>query len=312
MLPVNSNATKEARELLQYLYDTAGNHMITGQHTQTVPMEEREHIHNLTGKYPKLQGFELLSYSPNINYNDTSEECLTEVVENRNTVSTALSWAKETNGIVSFCFHWFSPIGGKDKSFYTRNTDFDPCQVLIEGTPERTAFFHDLDVIAVELQKFKDAQIPVLWRPLHESEGTWFWWGSKGPEVASQLYRLLYHYYVDVKQLDNLLWVWSCQLKEGYPGDDYVDVVSWDIYLPAHTTTDYKEQYEELTANTSCKKVAALSEVGVIPDIKMLETSRVPWAYYMTWSKEFCLTEEYNYDSALQEMYNSPYTVTLE
>lgn len=312
MLPVNPNATKEARELLQYLYDTAGNHMITGQHTQTVPMEEREHIHNLTGKYPKLQGFELLSYSPNINYNDTSEECLTEVVENRNTVSTALSWAKETNGIVSFCFHWFSPIGGKDKSFYTRNTDFDPCQVLIEGTPERTAFFHDLDVIAVELQKFKDAQIPVLWRPLHESEGTWFWWGSKCPEVASQLYRLLYHYYVDVKQLDNLLWVWSCQLKEGYPGDDYVDVVSWDIYLPAHTTTDYKEQYEELTANTSCKKVAALSEVGVIPDIKMLETSRVPWAYYMTWSKEFCLTEEYNYDSALQEMYNSPYAVTLE
>ena len=311
MLPVNPNATKEARELLQYLYDTAGNHMITGQHTQTVPMEEREHIHNLTGKYPKLQGFELLSYSPNINYNDTSEECLTEVVENRNTVSTALSWAKETNGIVSFCFHWFSPIGGKD-SFYTRNTDFDPCQVLIEGTPERTAFFHDLDVIAVELQKFKDAQIPVLWRPLHESEGTWFWWGSKGPEVASQLYRLLYHYYVDVKQLDNLLWVWSCQLKEGYPGDDYVDVVSWDIYLPAHTATDYKEQYEELTANTSRKKVAALSEVGVIPDIKMLETSQVPWAYYMTWSKEFCLTEEYNYDSALQEMYNSPYAVTLE
>jgi len=312
MLPVNPNATKEARELLQYLYNTAGNRMITGQHTQTVPMEEREHIHNLTGKYPKLQGFELLSYSPNINYNDTSEECLTEVVENRNTVSTALSWAKETNGIVSFCFHWFSPIGGKDKSFYTRNTDFDPCQVLIEGTPERTAFFHDLNVIAVELQKFKDAQIPVLWRPLHESEGTWFWWGSKGPEVASQLYRLLYHYYVDVKQLDNLLWVWSCQLKEGYPGDDYVDVVSWDIYLPAHTATDYKEQYEELTANTSRKKVAALSEVGVIPDIKMLETSRVPWAYYMTWSKEFCLTEEYNYDSALQEMYNSPYAVTLE
>jgi len=312
MLPVNPNATKEARELLQYLYNTAGNRMITGQHTQTVPMEEREHIHNLTGKYPKLQGFELLSYSPNINYNDTSEECLTEVVENRNTVSTALSWAKETNGIVSFCFHWFSPIGGKDKSFYTRNTDFDPCQVLIEGTPERTAFFHDLDVIAVELQKFKDAQIPVLWRPLHESEGTWFWWGSKGPEVASQLYRLLYHYYVDVKQLDNLLWVWSCQLKEGYPGDDYVDVVSWDIYLPAHTATDYKEQYEELTANTSRKKVAALSEVGVIPDIKMLETSRVPWAYYMTWSKEFCLTEEYNYNSTLQEMYNSPYAVTLE
>ena len=57
MMPVNKHATKEACELLQYLYDTAGKQIITGQHTQTVPMEERTHIHELTGAYPKLQGF---------------------------------------------------------------------------------------------------------------------------------------------------------------------------------------------------------------------------------------------------------------
>lgn len=312
MKPVNQHATKEACALLQYLYDTAGKKIITGQHTQTVPMEERTHIHNITGKYPKLQGFELLSHSPNINYADASEECLTEVEENKHTVETAIEWAKTTEGIVSICFHWFSPIGGRDKSFYSRNTDFDPCQVLIEGTQEREAFYHDLDIIANELRRFQNESIPVLWRPLHESEGDWFWWGSKGHGVALELYKLVFDYYVNVKQLNNLLWVWSSPAKDGYPGDEFVDVVSWDIYLPPHTVTDYKKEYEELIANTSRNKVAALAEVGVLPDIEQLEQSRIPWAYYMTWSKEFCLTEEHNYNEALKKLYDSNYVITMQ
>lgn len=311
MMPVNKHATKEACELLQYLYDTAGKQIITGQHTQTVPMEERTHIHELTGAYPKLQGFELLAYSPNINYEDASEECLTEVEENKHTVETAIQWAKTTHGIVSICFHWFSPIGGRDKSFYTRHTDFDPSQVLIAGTPEREAFFHDLDIIAEELRRFQQEQIPILWRPFHEAEGDWFWWASKGDTVGRELYKLMFVYYVHEKQLNHLLWVWNSPAKEGYPGDDYVDVISRDVYVSPHTITDYKEEYEELIANTGCHKVAALAEVGVIPDISMLEKSRIPWAYYMTWSKEFCLTEEHNYDTCLRDMYQSNYSITM-
>ena len=84
----------------------------------------------MTGKYPKLQGFELLGYSPNVNWEDASEACLTEVKENMHTVETAIKWAKETDGIVSYCFHWFSPVGGHDKSFYQKNTDFDARKIL--------------------------------------------------------------------------------------------------------------------------------------------------------------------------------------
>ena len=88
---VNPNATKEACELLSYLYSVAGNKLISGQHTQTVPCEEITYLHQLTGRKPKLQGFELLGYSPNINWEDASEECLTEVRENQHTVETALN-----------------------------------------------------------------------------------------------------------------------------------------------------------------------------------------------------------------------------
>ncbi len=308
-IPVNKNAIKEAKDLLSYLADTAGNAILTGQHTQTNPMEEYHHIHDLTGSFPKVVGFELLSYSPNINYDDADEACLTEVYENRDTLKTAMKIAETTDSILCFCFHWFSPIGGRDKAFYSKNTDFDARQVLIEGTPERNAFYSDLEGIAKELEPFKEKNIPILWRPFHEVEGTWFWWGAQGGEVAKEMYILMYDLFVNKYHLDNLLWVWSSPTKESYPGDEYVDVIGWDIYLPEKEYTDYKTKYEELINNTTTKKVPALTEVGYIPDIQMLSESRVPWAYYMCWSKEFCLEEQYNTNEDLKKAYANPYAI---
>ena len=168
---VNKNASTNAIRLLDYLCETAGNRIITGQHTQTNPMEETDYIFEKTGRRPALRGFELLSYSPNINYDDASEECLTEIYENRGTLDTAMEWAEKEQGILTFSFHWYSPVGGRDKSFYAKNTDFDPRRILIEGTPEREAFFRDMDVIAGLLKPFCEKDIPILWRPFHESDG---------------------------------------------------------------------------------------------------------------------------------------------
>lgn len=311
-LPVDPKATPEAKALLNYLSEIGGKGILTGQHTQTNPMEEIDWIFRHTGKKPALRGFEMLAYSPNINEDDVSEACLTEVRENRGTMETARRWAREEKGIVTLSFHWFSPIGGRDKSFYVEHTDFDPERVLLEGSDERAAFYHDMDAIAGELQKFQDEHIPVLWRPFHESYGTWFWWGRKGPVVASKLYSLMFDYYTQVKGLHNLLWVWNCPVREAYPGDDRVDVVSVDVYLPEYAPTDYAESYRELAAGTSKNKVAALAEVGYLPDISVLEKSRIPWAYYMTWSKEFCIGEQYNSVESLEAMYRSPYAVTAD
>ena len=295
--------------ILNFLEETAGRKIITGQHTQTNPMEEIDYIREVTGAEPLLRGFELLSYSPNIDYEDSDEDCLTEVYENRGTVETALDWAKNTNGIVTLTFHWFSPIGGRDKSFYSKNTDFDAEKILMENTPERDAFYRDMDVIAEQLRKFQEADVPVLWRPFHEAEGDWFWWGAKGPGVASKLYCMMFEYYTNVLHLDNLLWVWNCPIKEAYPGDAYVDVISVDIYLEKYEKTDYYKEYKNLVNQTSSNKVAALAEIGYLPDIALLEQSHVPWAYYMTWSKGFCIGEQYNRKAALYNMYQSEYSL---
>lgn len=307
----NPNACASAKKLLNYLSETAGKAIITGQHTQTKLMEEIDYIRDNTGKEPLLRGFELLAYSPNINYDDASQECLTEVYENRETIETALDWARKTNGIVTLTFHWFSPLGGHDKSFYSKNTDFDAEQVIMENTRERAAFYNDMDVIAHELRKFQKADIPVLWRPFHEAEGDWFWWGAKGPVIASKLYCMMYEYYTNILHLDNLIWVWNCPVKEAYPGDEYVDIVSVDVYLTSYEKTDYHIQYEQLIKETSPNKTAALAEVGYIPDINILEQSHIPWAYYMTWSKEFCIGEQYNSLDNLKSMYDSGYSLCM-
>ena len=90
-ITANPHASKEAKKLLNYLSDIAGKKIITGQHTQTNPMEEVLYIGKNTGKTPKLTGFELLAYSPNINYNDASDACLKEIYENRNTARLSYS-----------------------------------------------------------------------------------------------------------------------------------------------------------------------------------------------------------------------------
>lgn len=303
---VNKKATKEAIILFSYLNSIQGKKIISGQHTQTKPQEELKYIYDLTGKKPALVGFELLGYSPNINpYSDGV--CLKEVYENRGTLEDALAF----EGIVELTWHWFSPMFGKGKSFYQENTKFDASKVL-EKTPERTAFFMDLDIMANILKKFYDIKKPVIWRPFHEADGKWFWWGAKGDKVAKELYLLMFDYFVNERHLDNLIWAWSSPSKEGYPGDNYVDIVSRDIYTEKHSKTNYYAEYKELINNTSKNKIVALTECGVLPDIDMLKEIGQPWVYFMTWSKEFILTEDYNYKEDIKKIYQDTDTITLE
>lgn len=317
MMTANKNSTQEAKKLLDYLCSIAGKNIITGQHTQTIASEEIGYIKKITGFEPKLRGFELLAYSPNINYEDADEACITEVLENRGTAEYALNWAVENDAadigcILTFSFHWFSPTGGRDKSFYAKNTDFDPEKVFVHDSAERKAFFSDMDRIACLLEKFRNKKIPLLWRPFHESYGTWFWWGRKGPEVACRLYRLMFDYFVNDRHLDNLLWVWNCDVESAYPGDEYVDINSIDVYLEKKEATDYSQNYDRLVAACGKNKPVALAEVGYNPDVSMLEKSRIPWVYYMTWSKEFAMDGIRNSAEELKSMYENSYSIKIQ
>jgi mannan endo-1,4-beta-mannosidase len=308
-LPCNPNASAEARNVLEYLASLRGQGIILGQHTQTMAQEELKFINDVTGKVPGLCGFELLGYSPNINYGESSQECLTEVEENKNTLEMAKVWAQR-KGLITFTWHWFSPLYGRDKAFYQKNTPFDARLALLGGTPERKAFISDMDMMAGLLKPFCEMRVPILWRPFHEAEGDWFWWGSRGPETARGLWLDMYERFTHIHELNNLIWVWNSPLQEGYVGDEYCDVISRDIYLKEHTHSDYRKTYDELMRITSADKIAALGETGPVPGISALSQTRVPWAWFMTWSKGVCM--KMTSREELQAAYNSDYGVTLD
>ena len=308
--PCNPNASAEVRNVLDYLSGLRGRGILLGQHTQTRAQEELAYIREVTGKEPALCGFELLAYSPNINYGESGPECLTEIDENKDTLETALAWA-ERKGLITFTWHWFSPLYGADKTFYQKNTPYDARLALEEGTREREAFFSDMDVMARLLKPFCEKRVPILWRPFHESEGTWFWWGSRGPEVARFLWRDMHRRFTEVHKLDNLIWVWNSPLAEGYVGDTYCDIISRDVYLPDHTHSDYRESYDELVRITDAEKLTALGETGPVPGLAALSQTRIPWLWFMTWSKERCGENATSRDE-LKAAYNSDYGITLD
>lgn len=307
---VNPNAVEGVKSVLNYLKSIEGKYILSGQHTQTKTQQEIGYIRDLTGKEPALVGFELLAYSPNINYGDASQACLKEVEENKGTLETALEWAKK-GALLTFTWHWFSPIGGRDKSFYAEHTDYDARKALDVTSLEHKAMMSDMDHMAGLLKPFCNAGIPILWRPFHEADGDWFWWGNKGVETAGELFKLMYHHFTEVHQLNNLIWVWNSPDDKGYPGDDVTDIVSADLYPQPFSVTTEADTYKRLMVYGS-NKMAALGEIGTLLDTEKCIEDRIPWLWFMNWSYPFMSTEDHNKKEDIIEQYGKDTCITLD
>ena len=119
--------------------------------------------------------------------------------------------------------------------------------LLDKGTPAYARYMEQVDEIARGLCDLQDAGVPVLFRPFHEMQGGWFWWGGN-PVAFRLLWRELFDYLTHEKGLHNLLWVWSPNVSlkalDFYPGNAYVDMTGLDIY--ANTLDGAKPVYDEL------------------------------------------------------------------
>jgi len=144
------------------------------------------------------------------------------------------------------------------------------------------------------LQVLEDAGIPVLWRPLHEIDGGWFWWTDKeNPENTAALWRLMYDHFTHVRKLDNLIWVYSAGVgkkevdyrKRFYPGAAYVDISGIDIYGVDFKTADQKYgEYYQAMAQVSAGKMLACGECDAIPDPSLMQKGTLPkWLYALPW-----------------------------
>ena len=299
---VNPKASPAAKSLMSYLVDNYGHKILSGQQDYSNIDWLQTHL----GKKPAVVGFDLMDYSPSrVEYGAATTE-----------TEKAIDWDQQ-GGIVAFVWHWNAPKDlinqpGKEwwRGFYTDSTTFDLQYALSHpDSEEYRLLIRDIDAIATQLKKLQDANIPVLFRPLHEAEGEWFWWGAKGATPCKELYRLLYDRLTNEHQLNNLIWVWNSVSPEWYPGDDVVDIVSYDSYPSGGDYNVQVGKYDQLLSLVKDRKLIAMTENGAIPDPDLLPIYHADWSWFSTWSAH---DEKTNSLDHLKKVYNHDYVVTLD
>ena len=285
--PADRAATPAARALLAYLIDRYGNVTLSGQQE----IADAAYVRKTVGVLPAVVAGDFMDYSPSRVARGADPKGATEKM-----IAQARAGA-----IVSMSWHWNAPThlldrmirdaAGKEvdarwyKGFYTNATTFDVAKTLASPRSEEyRLLLRDIDAVAKELKKFSAANVPVLWRPLHEAEGRWFWWGAKGPEPFKKLWRLMFDRLTRHHGLHNLLWVYTAGGDAAwYPGDDVVDIVGHDAY-PQDSGDPLTGIWETLLRQYGGRKLLALTEFGKVPDVARMRRFGVRWSYFVSWT----------------------------
>lgn len=290
----NKNASKEAVKLYSYICRTYGNKIISGQQESTwmgSDQYEFDYIYSKTGKYPAIRGLDYMNddfYGVN---------------------KRAKEWYNR-GGIVTICWHCGSDFSGSwSESMNTEISDWD--KALTEGTDEYNKLIKGMDKAAEALKELEAAGIPVLWRPFHELDGAWFWWGKGGADNFVKLWRIMYDRYTNYHGLDNLIWVLGYSgngrgYASWYPGDDYVDIVGADSYNDGSNAN----LYNKVNNVVGYDMPICFHECGKIPTVSQLIKDKAKWVWFMTWHTDYITNV--NRVSDLKAIYNDDYVITLD
>ena len=284
----NPNADEVTKEVYSYICDNFGSSIISCQQESTwkgSPDYEMDYIKATTGKLPAMRGLDYM----NGDFNGVNQR--------------AIEWW-ENGGIVSIC--WHTGINGKGYQESLDDVpDFD--KLLTEGTEEYNNMIANWDKAANALAELRDAGVPVLWRPFHEFDGQWFWWGKGGSENFIKLWQMMYDRYTNEFGLTNLIWVlgYSGDVKDGwYVGDDYCDIIGSDTYNNS-TNVNAWNRLVTLTEN----KPIAFHECGNIPSVADFERDGCMWSWFMIWHTDYIIGND---KTNLTEVYNSDKVITLD
>ncbi len=271
----NKNATKETQNLYKNLWLTLDKGIMFGHQDDLGygvnwrMQEGRSDVKETAGDYPAVFGWDVMNMEsggkgPIDIFSFKEMKKMTETVYNMGGINT-ISW------------HANNPISGKHA---WDNTKGGVTAILPQGKKHQM-FLGWLDTISDCLGSLKGKdkkQIPVLWRPYHELTGNWFWWGKGNctPEEFKALWKMTYDYMTKTKNLNNLIWVYNTsdfnskeEFMEFYPGDEYVDMISFDIYEldnPVHNTSFVERSQKQFAIMDQIakkhQKIPTLAETG--------------------------------------------------
>ena len=327
--PSNPSASAAARQLYAYLQNLSGQGILSGQlsmlneATDDTTFRERYQMARNGGRMPAIYASNLGDWP--MNYQDS----IVRTIEHK--------WAKSGGQlVVMLCWHAVQPdtpqnLGYKAMSRFSASSPYPADRIdsiLKPGTALHREWMHRLDTAASYLKRLDSAGIPVIWRPFHENNGAFFWWGQQ-PRFK-ELWRQMYSYYTDSLHLDNLLWAYSmCGFGEGdrwidslYPGHAYVDVLGADI--DAASDQDFSPWIYQTLLTKAEGRPIGITENGRMPDVPVLKSTQPKWAFFCTWwgyeVDTMWANENYhpagysiqNPDALYKAVYGDPYTITRD
>lgn len=264
-------ASLPALKVYKFLRENYGLRIISGSMANvSFNTNEAQWVHKHTGHWPAMNCVDFIHMGEEYaNYSDMTQ---------------MQDWW-DNNGIVLACWHWRVPVseGNTARDFYAKNNSFNPANATIAGTWENTFLEADIVNLANALKQFKDAGIPVIWRPFHEAAGGWFWWGTGGGETYVKLWRWMFNKLVKEYKLNNLIWVWTTEGNDDdwFPGDDYVDIIGRDIYDELNAD---KLATEFATIQRRFPhRIIALTECGSVASINNQWQAGARWGWFMPW-----------------------------
>lgn len=299
--PVSENAqtNEKTMEVWNYLRSVYGKQVITCQQMMGNECYEDLVFYNATNDLTAMKGYDFIFCTGSYHSDDMIDE--------------AIEWSKESGGLCAFTWHWNvpkdidNPEGGY--AFYTNEiTNFSQVNAVTPGTKEYETVIHDIDLIATKIQRMESEGVTILFRPLHEASGAWFWWGLQGRdsatnEVFQKLWYMIYDRLENYHKLTNIIWVWNGQNPHTAIHPNAFDIEGIDRYydqedISAEALSTYYEKcygelagYDkycaELAGMESTGKMMALTECGYIPDPEGIKAANTMWLYYMVWNGDF-------------------------
>ncbi len=279
VLPADKHATPETVNLYNNLKKNLNNGVMIGHQDDLAYgvnwkyEDGRSDIKDVSGDYPAVFGFELgrIELDHAVNLDSVPFDKM------RGFIKTAY----EHGSVITISWHLNNPLTGK--------TAWDPAPPntvvsILPGGKKNALYNSWLDKIAayfLSLKGDKGELIPVIFRPFHELNGNWFWWGGKNctPDELKQLYQYTEKYLCDTKQVHNLLYAYNTDVfhsadeyLERFPGDEFTDVLGFDTYQRA-TNKQFMQSANNMLSMldsiaSAHKKIPALTEFGYneLPD----------------------------------------------
>ena len=290
----NPRAMVQTQHVYDVLWSIDGQKILSGTVANVDwNIREAENVHNWTGQWPALNVFDFINAHASRDVNSKGWLDYSDITVVKN-------WAA-AGGLVGAMWHWNVPSNnGVDwtcsPGTQPKETSFDVEKLMDPKSAEYKQAIRQMDQIAGYLKQMQQAGITVIWRPLHEASGNiyefsggkaWFWWGAKGAEPYKYLWRLMYDRFTKYHGLNNLIWVWTSQIKDNdfYPGDEYVDVIGRDNYycLQYPVTKDYNTLRELYPT-----KLIVLAECGNGDEVEMSLLGKMwqqgaHFSWFMTW-----------------------------